>query len=679
MLNSNRRLAFAIILMVLPLRGIMGETISSAHRFAPWLSPALRQIAKEESELQQKLTKLPAAPVPHLTGRLGFHSGYSNSADTVEWVQLDLRNTEALDAVVIVPAATDIGDTPTSGYGFPVRFRVELLNDKDDGTRELIADYTQEDFANPGALPIFLTTQGHHARYVRITATRLYREGDRYLFALGEVILLQGGRNLAGRLVQKEGRNDFDKSRSMGAQPLWGIGNLVDGHGILGSPEGTEPSSTLGYQSHSISMALEPAPPARWVQVDLGTEQIVNDVRLFPAHPPEFAHRPGFGYPPTLKVEISNDPEFHTSIQLTGFQGVNHPDLQDHTNPGDNMMVYTSAGESARYIRVTAQRFFDSNGKFFFALSELQALSNGNNIALNKHVTAFDSIEKDGWSKASLVDGFTSRANIVKWPEWLAGLSQRRETLQQLALLKIRSNALVSNLQSMALSALGGLVLLAIVILSFQVLRQRRRRHLEMEALRQRISQDLHDEIGSSLGSIALISQDVIASGGDASQVRHELIEIQDIARETVDAMRDIVRLVQSDRYGQANLTAQLREAADRALRTLPHTFSVEAEEAFNKLPMDQQRDVILMFKEVLHNITRHAEATEVKITLTQQNGERILTVQDNGRGFDPASSSSDGMGLVNLRRRATKIGGKITLSSAPAHGTTLTITLPAP
>jgi signal transduction histidine kinase len=413
--------------------------------------------------------------------------------------------------------------------------------------------------------------------------------------------------------------------------------------------------------------------------VDLGSEQRIDEVRLFPAHPPEFAHRPGFGYPPALKVEASNDPEFHEAVELIGFRGVNKPALQDHVNPGDNMMTFTADGEPARYIRITAQRFFDSNGKFFFAFSELQALAKGENVALHKSVTAFDTLEGEGWSMASLVDGYTSRANILDWREWLSGLSRRRETMQQIALLKQERITVIHQLQSMAWAALAGLVLLAVIALFLQLMRLRKKRQQEMEALRQRISQDLHDEIGSSLGSIALISQDVIASGGNAAQVRSDLLEIQDIARETVDAMRDIVRLVQSDRYGQGNLIAHLRETACRALRGVSHTLTVEAEEAFNRLPMDQQRDVILMFKEVLHNITRHAEATQVEIKLTGDHGELILAIQDNGRGFDPASTSGDGMGLVNLRRRAAKIDGKIELTSAPASGTSLTITLTAP
>jgi len=94
------------------------------------------------------------------------------------------------------------------------------------------------------------------------------------------------------------------------------------------------------------------------------------------------------------------------------------------------------------------------------------------------------------------------------------------------------------------------------------------------------------------------------------------------------------------------------------------------------RLPVDRQRDLILMFKEALHNIMRHAAATGVDIRLTQSNTQLSVILRDNGRGFDPAAAT-DGMGLTNLQRRAAKHGGSVRIDTAPAQGTTLTITLP--
>jgi signal transduction histidine kinase len=202
-------------------------------------------------------------------------------------------------------------------------------------------------------------------------------------------------------------------------------------------------------------------------------------------------------------------------------------------------------------------------------------------------------------------------------------------------------------------------------------------RHAEVEALRQRIAQDLHDEIGSSLGSIALIAQDILASGDDAEQVRGDLTEIKDIADDTVGAMRDITRLIQSDRYGTDDLATLLRETAARLLRGIDHHLTIESGTHAQRLPVDRQRDLILMFKETLHNITRHSAATSVDIRLEQANGRLTLAVRDNGRGFDAPAPNGAGMGLTNLHRRAAKHGGSVHIASAPAQGTTVSITIP--
>jgi signal transduction histidine kinase len=215
----------------------------------------------------------------------------------------------------------------------------------------------------------------------------------------------------------------------------------------------------------------------------------------------------------------------------------------------------------------------------------------------------------------------------------------------------------------------------ALVAAAFLMWRGRVVRLRELEMLRQQISRDLHDEIGSSLGSIALITQEILASSGNSTQTREDLTEIKQIADETVCAMRDITRLIQSDRYGSDDLVTLLRDTAARLLRTVPHTLTVEAGTTSRKLPVDRQRDLILMFKEALYNITRHAEATMVGIKLTQTADILVLTTQDDGKGFDPAAVS-DGLGLINLRRRVEKHQGRVDIVSS-SQGTTLTLTLP--
>lgn len=628
-----------------------------------WI-PGMRALATEQHTLQEKLASMPPAPEVQLTQRLGWHSDYSSSPDTAEWVELNLGQAQKIDSVVLI-APPPNGASVGQGYGFPRRFYVELLEEGEDNERTIIADHTGADFPNPGLLPVVIPTGGRMAQKVRITATRLYTTGSRCFFALGEVMLLQDGQNLGARL-EAIGPAAVRASSSQGTRPDWGRINLVDGHTVLGPPLGTRSSPTLGFRSVPTSEGRPYSNP--WVEVDLGTVQPIDEIRFFPAHPPQFAHSHGYGFPVRYQIELREDENDEPRI-LPAPQSGSYDAL-----PGDNVVTIVGA-HRARFVRLQVLAPHVSNGSVVLAIAEMQAWSSGKNIALGCDVTSPDSTERDGWSRKALVDGYASSADITDWPGWLTALSQRRELQHQLGLIEHRSLAIHQHWQRIALVIFIGLIVAGGIIFLLWLRHQRLARRQEIERLRTRIAQDLHDEIGSSLGSIALIAQDLLTTSPDTPHARSDLAEIKDIADETVDAMRDITRLMQSERYGTDDLTVLMRETADRMLRSHRHTIRIDAQAETRRLPIDRQRDLMLMFKEALHNITRHAKATEVHISLTQTQNNLVLAIQDNGQGFDPATVTA-GMGLSNMKRRATKHGGSSDIQSSP-KGTTLTLTLP--
>lgn len=614
-----------------------------------------------------ELVRLPDVSEQHLTGRLGYHSRYSEKQDTVEWVELRLPQAHTMDAVVLIATTLDSDTATRSGYGFPLRFRVEIFNDDDASERAIIGDYTSVDFPNPGSLPVVIPAHGLLASKVRITATRLFQADKRHLFALGEVMLLGGERNLAAQ-IEAVGPESVLASSSQGTRPAWGRINLVDGQTVLGPPLGVKSSPTLGFRSKLVSERRTRTDQE--VSVDLGIAEPIDEVRLFPAHPPEFEHSPGYGFPVHYQIEL-RDTVDATPVILTPPPSGNYSGP-----PGDNAVTLVANGQIARHIRLKVLEPHVSNGSTVLALAEMQVWSSGKNVALGKPVSAIDSTETGGWSSEALVDGFASSANIVDWSGWLNGLSQRREVLQQIASIESRKEQLVQQWQRYGLGSLGAIVASSIAGGIALSVRQRRQRLREMESLRQRISSDLHDEIGSSLGSIALIAQDILGSDNPGPQTRNDLTEIKHIADETVSAMRDITRLIQSDRYGSDDLPTLLRDTASRLLRSIPHTLSLDTTAPSEKLSVDRQRDLILMFKEALHNITRHADASSVDIRLTQSRTQLSVTIHDAGCGFDP-SATSEGTGLTNIQRRAAKHNGSVQIESAPTQGTTLTISLP--
>jgi signal transduction histidine kinase len=636
----------------------------TAHgELTSWI-PEMRTLAAERTALQEKLSVMPAAPEVQLTQRLGWHSEYSSSQDKAEWVELNLGQAQQIDSVVLI-APPPNGAAVGKGYGFPVRFYVELLDEGEDNERTIIADYTDADFPNPGLLPVVIPAGGRMAQKVRITATRLCTTSERSFCALGEVMLLQGKQNLGARL-EAIGPNAVRASSSQGTRPDWGRINLVDGHTVLGPPLGTHRSPTLGFRSVLTSEGRPYNNP--WVEIDLGTVRPIDEIRLFPSHPPQFAHSHGYGFPVRYQIELREEDNEEPRLLPTPQSG------SYNALPGDNGVTLVGA-HRARFVRLQVLAPHVSNGSVVLAMAEMQIWSEGKNIALACDVNSPNSTEQDGWSRAALVDGFASGANIVDWPGWLADLSQRREVEHQLGVIEKQRETLTQQWQKIALGLLIGMAVAGVIVLLLWLQRQRRIRRGELERLRERIAQDLHDEIGSSLGSIALIAQDLLAEGGQSPQSREDLTDIKDIAAETVDAMRDITRLMQSERYGTDDLPTLLRETADRMLRGIQHTLDLDDHAQTRRLSVDRQRDLMLMFKEALHNITRHAAATEVHITLKQTHNDIILTIRDNGHGFDTTAKHT-GMGLTNLHRRAAKHQGLTDITSAP-QGTVLTLTLP--
>lgn len=129
----------------------------------------------------------------------GYHSGIESKPDTLKWVQVDLGRRFDLDEIRLVPARpTDFPDTP--GFGFPVRFKVEISEDESFTETAIVSDHSTNDFKNPGDLPVPFTAPGEtpfRGRYLRVTATRLWERTRDHVFALGEIQAFAAGTNAA--------------------------------------------------------------------------------------------------------------------------------------------------------------------------------------------------------------------------------------------------------------------------------------------------------------------------------------------------------------------------------------------------------------------------------------------------------------------------------------------------
>ncbi len=207
--------------------------------------------------------------------------------------------------------------------------------------------------------------------------------------------------------------------------------------------------------------------------------------------------------------------------------------------------------------------------------------------------------------------------------------------------------------------------------------RYRLERVLEMERVRMRIASDLHDDIGSSLSQIAILSEVTRARVGGDGPFAEPLERIATLSRESVDAMGEIVWAIDPHRDAPTDLTQRMRRLANDLLPAHGMELRFNASDPPKvHLHADVRREVFLIFKEALHNALRHGNATSVEVDVSVSPRELRLVVQDEGRGFD-TSAAPDGHGLRSMRRRTQSLGGSLELTSSPGSGTRLELKVP--
>jgi len=642
-------------------------------RLAASFSGRLKEIEQELADLAPRLDKLPGIPIDDQGGTGGFASIHPHAVSTagsqcameVRWPAKSM-----VDLVALVPARRYDARGLDAQYGMPDAFRVELINAKG----EVLTCVARE--RNAASHPV---RKGHPFVYqvsppveaagLRITAERLQPnpEGEpNFVHAWAEVFAFEGDTDIAlGAKVTSLGGS---------APPApwhWSPAFLVDGQTPLGLPEiPAEEHGNIGWISEGRPTANEVAT----LNVDLGEPAEINAVRLFPAKRPTSDLPSGFGFPRKLRISVSATGEPGDRGKWATIAE------RDFRNPGHNPVVVPFDPVSGRFVKIEATELWKAFDGYpaFFALSEVEVLNDDQNIAQGKVVRSPDGmmnvIAPGGryWSSAALTDGFGPDGRLVPTREWLTRLDRRLQLETRRHELRTEAVRLVAGWRRTGLTSAAVVGLVGLFLIIALPIRYRMHANREVIKVRERIAGDLHDEVGSNLGSIQMFAD----LAEDRSGPSDELKRIHRIAAETVSAVRDIVWLLRPQGDHRIGTVEHLRETSSIMLETLEWHFTANEDAWQAELSEDANRHLFLFFREALHNIMRHAQAAKVDVRVEIANATFRLVIADDGVGIAPERLERPAT-LRALRQRSAALAADLRIDSTPGAGTRLELSVP--
>lgn len=200
-----------------------------------------------------------------------------------------------------------------------------------------------------------------------------------------------------------------------------------------------------------------------------------------------------------------------------------------------------------------------------------------------------------------------------------------------------------------------------------------------LERMRTRIATDLHDDLGSSLTRVSILSEVArrrVADDGESSRL---LNEIGGAAREMIEALGESIWAIDPRRDDLRSFVTRVRRFAGGLLDGSGITWHLRAPQDGDQIKLSpvERRQLYLLVKEALHNAARHSQATTVDIQLAVSGRRLSVEIRDDGCGFDLAASAasspeSGGHGLGSLRARAAALGASLEIDTAPGRGTRL-------
>ncbi|GGD83565.1 hypothetical protein GCM10011514_54550 [Emticicia aquatilis] len=202
---------------------------------------------------------------------------------------------------------------------------------------------------------------------------------------------------------------------------------------------------------------------------------------------------------------------------------------------------------------------------------------------------------------------------------------------------------------------------------------------MRTQKVQDKIARDLHDDVGSTLSSIAILTQvakNQLANSPEKTQTL--LNQISENAQEMLDNMSDIVWTNKTLNDNFEQLIIRMQEFTAKMLEPQNIEYQFNADESLKTIKWSSQKyyDFYMIFKEAINNVAKYAEAKTLTINLLKHQNLLILSIKDNGKGFD-LHQQKMGNGIINMKKRAEQLKGFFSISSEIGSGTEIEVKIP--
>jgi signal transduction histidine kinase len=613
-----------------------------------------RKLVRDEDQiiwLKSRLSYLAVFAEKPLKEQVGWRCGQLDPDAGDPWIALDLGRDVPLSEIFLVPAQRQAGDPLDL---FPRRFTIEAATQPDFSDARIVHRTGKRSQPSPDGYPVRFPGDDLPARHIRITFEEGHQRGLNGVCALSEIFVFSGRHpvSLGARVTT---------GQSVDIPGVWEPAFVVDGRTPLGLWEGG--ISTLNEsRGHCLEVPVD-RQEVEWI-IDLEQPTRIDRVVLFPYALPELSG-PGV-VPPRLKVEISDHANFKDATCIASNGAGDLP--IDLTTP----VIFPTLPTEGRHLRILSDQAWRLGTRHLQSLGEVEIWSGNLNVAAGRTIT----VRHSGldFPIQELTDGFGSGRQILPIHSWLTQLTERAKLEKEVA--ELTSSASKMAAESELNTTWGAAIALGLTFLIPVAIVERRRlvSRTHLDKLRKRIASDLHDDIGSNLGSISLIARsakrDLERLHGPEG-IASDLGEMETIARESSLAMRDIVWLLERRQDTIGDLVQRMRDCAARLLRETDYSLLCRSSKTAAKLTLDAKRHLFLFYKEALHNIVKHSRATTVTVKLYDSRDQLVLEVSDNGVGL-PRGKGDQMAAVKKLSDRARVLEGTLHVDSTPGAGTTL-------